>query len=139
MAKQMPHIDLSKANLTDEELELAKGIINARTGQLRASKPKVERYYTGTRDRYGREEIDTTDTGKTAYIWRMVAFYVSPRRTHQCMPVMAFCDIPGSVMDEGRKALEAHLDDIAKRIADTVPATQWHSLRVWGPSLGKMI
>lgn len=138
MAQQMPHIDLSKAELTDEELELAKGIINTRTGQLRASKPTVNRFESG-RDKYNLPLYDTDDTGKTAYIWRMVAFYVSPRRTHQCMPVMAFCDIPGSVMDEGRKALEAHLDDIAKRIADTVPATQWHSLRVWGPSLGKMI
>jgi len=117
----MPKLDLDAANLTKEERELAQGILATQgpnKGNLRASKPKVTRtkMADGTWQREG---------GEMAYIWRNVAFMVSPNPKHQCLPMMAFCDLPGEWGDEQRE-LAARLDDIADRIAATAPAAWLH-------------
>ncbi len=111
----MPKVELHR--LEGEALELAVRICHA-DGTLRASKPPVDK---------GR-----AITGKAAYVWRMVAFYTSPKRAHQCMPVCAEFDLPR----EGREALIEHLDQIVNYIVDAIPRDQWHGVRRWGQAYG---
>ena len=59
----MPIINLD--NLDDQEKAIAEKIIG-RGGKLRSSNPS---------------------DGEAAYVWRMVAFMVSPKPQHQCIPV----------------------------------------------------
>lgn len=139
---KMPNIDLSKCNLNPEELALAQGIINSKTGELRASKPPVPRktaYSEEPRDGYVHRQYDYPDpqganAGRTAYIWRMVAFMVSPVSQHQCMPVLAECDLPGNFEQSREEA--KRLDKIVDKIVDSIPASQWHGVRRWGHALG---
>jgi hypothetical protein len=136
----MPKIDLSNCNLTNDELELCKGILNSKTGELRASKPPVPRQYQS-------EEVDSiglhtwryrtlvdANKGRTAYIWRMVAFMVSPIGQHHCMPVMADMDVPGNY-DEHREETK-RLDKIVDKIVDSIPANQWHGVARWSGLIG---
>lgn len=132
----MPIINLDAANLTKEEQELAKGIVNPRTGALRATKPQVKVIDHGIDpdDPNGYYHIYTHEGGRTAYIWRHVAFMVSPRRQHQCMPTLDFCDLDGT-MEEIREE-SAKLRNIADRIVETVPAEQQHGLHRWARAFG---
>jgi hypothetical protein len=133
MMYTMPKVDLSV--LTDEERELAEGIVATRgknAGRLRASKPPVERkrVYVDVESpgpMYKRLKIEG---GETAYIWRMVAFYVSPISQHHCMPVMADCDLPADDFDK-RMKLAKELDKIVDKIVDTVPKDQWYGVARW--------
>ncbi len=130
----MPKVDLSV--LTDEEKELADGIVATRgknAGLLRASKPVVQRVSV---DSYGpqgggpRYKKTTRIGGETAYIWRMVAFYISPISQHHCLPVMAEYDLPTDRADETR-ALAEELDAIVDKIVDAVPKEQWYGVARW--------
>jgi hypothetical protein len=71
---EMPCIDLEilKTKLTPEQMNLVGGCFANRGGKLRlrASRP-------------------TKEKGATQYIWRMIAFIVSPNSQHHCMPVGA--------------------------------------------------
>jgi hypothetical protein len=136
----MPKIDLSKCNLTSEEYALCQGILNSRTGELRASKPPVPRMIqTSEVDQYGihnynfKSESDA-NMGRTAYIWRMVAFMVSPISQHHCMPVMADFDVPGHY-DE-RRSETKRLDLIVDKIVDSIPAREWHGVARWAGLIG---
>lgn len=113
----MPTIDY-KANadqFNDDELELIKQIVKPSNSTLRATKP-------------------TKGDGTSAYVWRMVAFNVSPKPAHQCMPVMAVFDLPGDGYKD--KALQDRLDELADRIINLVPPAQWYGVRRWGNVLG---
>ena len=74
---QMPKITMP-LDLTAEERDIFQLIIG-RGGCLRSSKPAVTR--------------GNALQGKAAYVWRMLAFYLSSRGQDRCMPVMADCDI----------------------------------------------
>ncbi len=91
-------------------------------GTLRASKPTVKR--------------DSEITGSAAYVWRMVAFQVSPNPKHQCMPVCATFDLMGEY--EHRKYLAEELDLIVKEIVDAVPPQEWHGIIRWGQAFGQI-
>ena len=73
-------------------------------------------------------------SGDAQYVWRMVAFVVSPRPEHHCMPMMADCYIDGDYATRKRRRVE--LDEIVDRIVDVVPVHDWHGTqrwaRVWG-------
>lgn len=115
MPQAMPSIDLT--GLTPDEFELAKGILSRRDdrqGRLRVSRPEAE-------------------SGETQYIWRMVAFSISPRRLHHCMPVMAYCYLPGSTAKENREIAD-RLDEIVDKITDRVPLEHQHGLLRWAAS-----
>jgi len=128
----MPKVDLSV--LTDAERELAEGIVATRgknAGRLRASKPPVERVRsTETYGKHGFYHRWQIKGGETAYVWRMVAFYISPINQHHCMPVMADCDLPADDFDE-RMALAKELDKVVDKIVNTVPVEQWHGVARW--------
>jgi hypothetical protein len=140
MGQPMPKIILHNLDLTADEYRLARGIINLRTGELRASKPPVPRkVQVGERDRFGIRRYDYADeaganAGRTAYIWRMVAFMVSPIAAHHCMPVTAEFDLPGD-FDASRKEAK-ELDKVVSKIVDNIPAHEWHGVRRWGKALG---
>lgn len=130
----MPKVDLGV--LSESERELAEGIIATRgpnEGRLRASKPPVERKRVDARGPQGGGPYykkTVIEGGETAYIWRMVAFYVSPKRQHHCMPVTADFDLPADDFDT-RRELAERLDDIVDKIVDTVPKEQWYGVARW--------
>lgn len=126
MATTMPVITLDAADLDTGERQLAE-LILGRGGKLRASKPTIRREADGS---------PVEPSGSAAYLWRMVAFQVSPRRQHQCMPVMAFCDLPRMADRGARRAREKELNALADQIAATVPCNQHHGTRRWAQAFG---
>jgi hypothetical protein len=71
---EMPQVKLDtlKTTLTAAQMEIVMGVVAKRgdVQRLRASKPAKE-------------------SGSVQYVWRMVAFMVSPHSQHHCMPVGA--------------------------------------------------
>lgn len=117
---EMPRIDLDKiqVTVTEKGLEIAKGMVNSRTGCLRASKPKVERHFAGFNE-YGSKKYEPDyQQGCTAYVWRMVTFYINPKQQHQCIPCTAEFDLPGS--SEESRELAKELDELVDKIVDSI-------------------
>ena len=112
----MPTINLTtaKAELTADEFGLLTKCVK-NDGTLRASKPK-------------------TATGEAQYLWRMIAFGISPKTQHQCMPVMAFCDLPQDDHDE-RRVVENRLNNLSTRIEQLVPIHERHGTMRWARAL----
>jgi len=137
---QMPVIDLSKIELTEAERKIAQRIINTKTGQLRASKPPVPPKVEGAQIEdslchvWNYRDEEGALAGRAAYVWRMVAFMISPMPAHQCMPVMAFCDLGGDTAE--RRAQEKELDALADQIVSSIPADQMHGVKRWAKALG---
>ena len=131
----MPSIPLD--HLDNAEREVAVKIVATRgknKGKLRASKPEVEWHpiiKDGVATRYKEPELES---GKAAYLWRMVAFHVSPVPQHHCLPVMADCDLPGDF--NSRKELAKSLNDLADKIVMAIPKQQWQGIIRWGRALG---
>ena len=110
----MPTINLDDAFMNDLERALAEQIIK-KDGKLYASKPKKA-------------------SGEAKYLWRMVAFAVSPKPQHQCLPVTADFDLEGS-WSENRE-LAKGLDDLAQRIEETVPIFKRYGVMNWARVMG---
>lgn len=132
--REMPKINLEQLEgmLTSEQFELVKGIVakqGKNKGCLRAAKPKV----TFNEDCFGEVEPDAKE-GKTAYVWRMVAFYASPLSQHHCMPCTADWSLPGSYQE--RYALTKELDKLVEVVLSTIPKENLHGLRRWGQVFG---
>ena len=68
------------------------------------------------------------DDGLAAYIWRMVAFQISPIGKQQCLPVCADFEIPERDY-KARRAITKQLDEVVKVIVDGVPREQWHGVQ----------
>ena len=145
---QMPAIDLKNLEqaLTADEFALVKGIVATRgknKGCLRAAKPKVAKMVRVPaksprwQDDYDLEYANQADgdTGKTAYIWRMVVFAVSPMHQHKCVPCTADFSVPGQWGDEKRAILK-DLDRIANIVSKSIPLSQHHGTIAWGKALG---
>lgn len=133
----MPIIDMSALNLSESDAAIAQGIIATRgenKGRLRASAPKVavtgkvEGYFGSMVNAYNQQEAESY------YVWRMVAFYVSPMSQHHCMPVMDDQYLGGSY--DARKARAKELDKLVDAIVNTIPRSQWHGVTRWGRALG---
>ena len=113
---QMPKIDLDLVDLTPTERTLAQEIFKA-NGTLYASKPGKA-------------------SGEGKYLWRMVAFGVSPHAKHHCLPVTAYFDLGGEyseVMDRSKE-----LDDLATKLEQAVPVLERHGTMQWGRVLGRL-
>lgn len=132
----MPKINLDSIE-NPEILEIAKNITK-KDGTLYASKPKKV-------------------NGLEQYIWRMVAFVVSPKPQHHCMPMGAEFDLYNwieknvencvpyrsySNMSESEregltnifleyKRLKPFLKEAEDTISNTVPKEQWHGIHRW--------
>lgn len=122
-------------HLTEEEKMIANGIIATQgknKGRLRAGKPKIEYIFemkNGVKYRH-----PTLETGRVAYLWRMVAFHLSPVSAHQCLPMLADFDLPGS-LDES-KAEAKRLNELADKIVMAVPKENWAGIRRWARAFG---
>jgi hypothetical protein len=122
-SRQMPEIQADK--LTGDAKKFAQMIVVTRgqnKGRLKASKPKVDR--------------NKPDTGKAAYIWRMVAFQVSTNSKHHSMPVTADWDIEAESYEERRRIINEELNPIVDKIVDTVPLAQHYGTLRWGHAFG---
>ncbi len=118
----MPTISLDSLNLSCDDLALVRVIISSKgknKGRLRASKPSSE-------------------GGDAAYVWRMVAFQISPISSHHCMPVCADFDIqvPDSIKDSSeryhwRRNRAKELNNLVEQIVNAIPATEWHGIKRW--------
>jgi hypothetical protein len=135
----LPKIDLASIDLSAEERQIAERILNK--GELRASKPTI-RYSIVERTREiggksftGKYREPDEIGGKAAYVWRNVAFSVSPIGKHQCLPVTADFDLPENDYHK-RRALAKELDKLVDKIVAAVPKSQWHGIRRWSRAFG---
>ena len=144
----MPKLDLDliESKMASHQFALIKGIVAGQgknKGCLRASKPKTHKTvavpakdprFEGDLD-YVYEDVETaTNLGYTAYIWRMVAFFVSPKGQHHCMPCTADWSIPGTYR-QIKDTLKA-LDGLVDIVVDTVNKSEWHGVKRWGNVYG---
>jgi hypothetical protein len=120
------------ALFTAEERELVAGIVASQgknKGRLRASKPKLQwEIY----EKDGRKlRRPTLATGSVAYLWRMVAFAVSPIYKHHCLPFMADWDLPYSYGTDEYRALKSKLDALAEKVERTIRPEERHGTNRW--------
>ena len=112
-------IDLNLAK-TDEEREILNLIINSRTGELRTSKPRVDK--------------SNYVTGRAFYVWRNLMFYLSRNPQHHCLPIGS--DLYFTHRDwNNRRAVAKELDAFVDRIADTIPKTKWYGIQRWSTAI----
>lgn len=129
----MPEITYKGA--TSEEVEILKRICNK--DHLRASspqKPKMKKVWQGGTSNYHFEYCSIEDylLGRSVYVWRMVAFLISPKAQHHCMPVTAQFSL-ASYREEQSK-----LDKLIDKIVEAVPKEQWQGVIRWGRALGQL-
>jgi hypothetical protein len=155
--RTMPEIDLTLANLTDTEMLIAKCAIkgNKEKGMLRASKPPVPKktiynepiYPEGqeylydsifknckTPNSYTTEEERIKALG--AYVWRELAFCISPIGSHHCMPVCNDFNLEYTNSDVRQKEQRKLCSEIVDKILKIVPVYQKHGLIRWGKAFG---
>ena len=119
----MPKITACEVHAV-EDMEIREyEIAISHKGRLRATKPTCD--------------------GFVQYVWRMVAFLVSPNPRHHCMPCTAEFGI--DIRDsEGRWDVTAvhaeckRLDVIVDAIVDTIPPSEWHGVHRWGQAFGQI-
>lgn len=118
---KMPEIDLSEVDMNDEEMALAKKIMNGK--RVRASRPPL-----------GKDN----ENGEAAFLWRHVVFFVSPKPQHHCIPVTASFYLPDKFWDrndpnkwEVLKKREKELMDLADRITKSLPAEKQYGVLRW--------
>ncbi len=140
--KEMAVIDIDAIkDLNDYERKLVEKLLRP-DSKLRLSKPSVPRK---VEIRIGPNRFDVSYrhiteeailAGEAAYVWRMVAFQISPEPRHHCMPALADNDMTGS-WEEKRERTE-ELDSLVERIVDSVHPSQWHGIRRWGQAMGQV-
>lgn len=75
------------------------------------------------------------NTGRAAYVWRMVGFQISSIPALQCMPCTAefyLCDEDWKQRREVLKELDAVVDNIVS----LVPLSKRHGINRWAKALG---
>jgi len=123
---EMPVINVKDLELTDDQKAIAKMILG-HGSKLRASKPK---------------------DGEAQYVWRLVAFMVSPKPAHHCIPcshdfgvmdiaptVTKFCEfrnknVTQTDFDWVRNRCK-ELDVIVDKIVDSVKVQNRHGVNRW--------
>ena len=101
---------------------------------LRASKPPIKCVWQTSVLTGAPVRVYDLDDAKTAYLWRMAAFTLSPYPAHGCLPVCAAMDLP--VYGAERRALADYLDTLVDRVVQTVPKAQWHGTARWAQAYG---
>ena len=114
----MPTVYTDTIPMTEEELVIVQAILRS-DGTLRASKPQHK----------------DVQGGRAAYVWRMVAFQVSPHPRHHCLPMAAEFDLKDEDWDNRREVIK-QLDNLVKRVVDAVPMQGWHGIHRWTRAMG---
>ena len=140
MTKDMPTINLDtiRTKVSEADYNLIVGIVanqGKNKGKLRASKPPIP--IVGTRPGTYVSKVNVLDYNSscTAYIWRMVAFQISPLPQHQCLPITADFDLEVEDHDT-RRELSKRLDSLVSIVVDSIPKQQWHGIKRWGEAFG---
>ena len=124
--------DVSYEPVNDEEKKLVDLIVIK--GKLRASKPKTPKMYQTTAGHFVHYDEEGSIKGEAAYVWRMIAFQVSPKSVHHCMPMTASFDMSGEYSVRHKRTDE--LDVIVEKIVKSVPMENWHGVNRWGKAFG---
>ena len=112
-------IDLNLAK-TDEEREILSMIVNSRTGELRVTKPRVDK--------------SNYVTGRAYYVWRNIMFFISRNPQHHCLPIGS--DLYLSHRDwKNRNQVIKELDAFVDRIVDSFPKTEWRGVARWSAAI----
>lgn len=133
---------------SQEERDIVKAIIGQQN-RLRSSKPK----------------LDSDINRLASYVWRIVAFQISPNSQHHCIPMTAEFDLPAKYWPSGfptysdfndpnrvlteyeigaekariaRKEKIAQLNILIDKIVNTVPKSEWKGVIRWGRALGQL-
>ena len=80
----------------------------------------------------------TGATGRGKYLWRMLAFGISPNPKHHCIPVTADFDLNddlGGDWDATRAEAKV-LNELATQVERLVPIEERHGTLRWGRALG---
>lgn len=110
------NMPLLRSALSADDYALVEAIVK-KDGTLRASKP-------------------VKACGEARYLWRHVAFSVSPDPRHHCMPCSDICDLPGRYGSPEFKAAQDRCEAIEKVVTYSVPRDQWYGVRRWGQAFG---
>lgn len=130
----MTTINASQLPLDTLQQTIVQGIVKG-NGTLRASKPGTPKKINTDGYNYDYATQEDAIKGISAYVWRMVSFQVSDDPKLQCMPVMAFCDLPSNWHGMNRKEIEKWADEITKVVVDSIPPTEWYGVRRWGQAI----
>ena len=91
-------------------------LLSGRGGRLRATKPKG---------------------GEETYVWRLIAFSLSPRPSHMCIPTTHDFGMWDQYPDwDERTARTKELDKVVAAIVNTVPLTQQPGTMRWARAFG---
>jgi hypothetical protein len=123
-APKLAKIDLGSLGLPAADLAWLARTLAA--GRLRPSPPAVPTAEAGRYGSTGRAfRAPEPGAARAYYVWRLLAFYLSPDPNHQGEPDAhaRFIALPPA-----DKAAElARLDGIARRILAAVPRAEWHA------------
>jgi hypothetical protein len=111
----MPRIDLRLLHqvLEPDDYRIVRRICDPKTWCVKRTRPKI--FDNDAESRY------------VSYVWRMVAFTVSPIHDHHCLPVTAYFYLP----KDADKELVQRLDALVDKVTSTVPKDQWYGILRW--------
>lgn len=130
-------LNYSSLFLTDYEQKIAQALINTKTNELRVSKPALPKKiqidcvesFTGHTYVY-KDEADKLK-GETAYVWRMLAFYVG---IDPHMPCTVYFYLEGTSKQADTRAKE--LDILVDKLMSVIPKSEWKGIKTWGSAFG---
>lgn len=110
-------LNYSSLSLTDYEQKIAQALINTKTNELRVSKPtlpnkvQVECVESFTGHTYVYKDEADKLKGETAYVWRMLAFFVGIDPHLPCTAYF-YLDGPTKQADARAKELDVLVDKL---------------------------
>lgn len=127
----LPKVDfLMLSDFNDLETIILESIVK-KDGTVKSTKPKTLKGY--------RKEISFKEEeilGMVQMVWRLVVFSVSPKREHQCMPVMAEFYLSEDIFKD--KDFKDYLYNLSDKIVNTIPKSQWYGVTRWAKAMGQI-
>lgn len=110
----MPQIDLGTLwrKLSVKDMAIVRRIVDQKTWCLKGARPRLH---------------ESAESRYAAYVWRMVAFQISPNAQHHHMPTTCFWWLPKGT----NKSIIQWLDGLVSKITDTVPKEEWWGVLAW--------
>lgn len=120
---EMPQITYEPKSLTEKEI-LNRVTIRGRLRATSPNKPKLIKDISALRLGWTYKTPEDKLMAHAAYVWRQVAFCISPNPRHHHMPI-------GAAFILASKEEEPALNDLVDKIVDTIPKAQWHGVSRW--------